>query len=61
MNIAAPTAHGFTSSSAALAATPAITTPTRLAEERQFTTHDDVSLFYRRWPALTAKSAWRTP
>ena len=52
MNIAAPTAHGFTSSSAALAATPSITTPTRQAEERQFTTHDGVSLFYRRWPAL---------
>ena len=31
-----------------------ITTPTRVAEESHFATHDGQQLFYRRWPALTA-------
>ena len=31
-----------------------ITTPTRVAEESTFATHDGQQLFYRRWPALTA-------
>ena len=29
-------------------------TPSRIAQERAFTTHDDVSLFYRHWPATGA-------
>ena len=32
-----------------------ITTPTRVAEESTFATHDGQQLFYRRWPALTAE------
>lgn len=32
-----------------------ITTPTRVAEELHFSTHDGQRLFYRRWPALGAQ------
>ena len=32
-----------------------ITTPTRVAEESHFATHDGQQLFYRRWPALSAE------
>ena len=32
-----------------------ITQATRIAEEHLFATHDGQQLFYRRWPALTAK------
>ena len=35
--------------------TGSITTPTRVAEEHHFSTHDGQSLFYRRWPALSAR------
>jgi len=55
MNLAASTAHAFTSTAAAATVAPSITTPTRQAEELQFSTHDGVSLFYRRWPALSAQ------